>query len=57
MTKLGCSGYSLSHQLFYFMFADMVSEKLYRTRFINHDSQYYTWKRKQYDTVDCVMGC
>lgn len=57
MTKLGCSGYSLSHQLFYFMFADMVSEKLYHTRFINHDSQYYTWKRKQYDTVDCVMGC
>ncbi|XP_035404896.2 UPF0764 protein C16orf89 homolog [Cygnus atratus] len=23
MTQLGCSGYSLSHQLFYFMFADM----------------------------------
>lgn len=27
MTKFGCSDYSLSHQLFYFMFADMVSAR------------------------------
>uniref|UniRef100_A0ACB8FK71 Uncharacterized protein n=2 Tax=Sphaerodactylus townsendi TaxID=933632 RepID=A0ACB8FK71_9SAUR len=37
MTKLGCSNYSLSHQLFYFMFADLQQcpNPLFR------DTQYY----------------